>query len=447
MKRVAALLLLAVTVCPALAAENWVEVDAKGQGSTRDKAIQNGLYLAVCKVQGVAVRSDIARVDVAIDNLDVTRDKAKGTKKVEVESVSANMAGTIAVSESKGLVKSFDIVDEKQVSEDVFEVDLKVRVYDYQSPEDVKRIRLAVFPLESRAEVHRFGGAIIPGRRLGEQFSQYINTMLARNEKFTVLDRDTQDAILKEKNILHSDDAPLEEKMRLGEALGVDYMLVGTIPQAELRVEEEPNPAIGGTTRKFKAVMEVEYRLIVGPTRQIAFSDQLRIKLENAEVKALAEKWKSDDIDYNELELKLVQRAAAQIADAVIEHLYPIRVAAVRDGALILNQGDKRFAVGDVFDVCKVGTDIVDPDTGRSLGKDESRLGAIKITKVLPRISYAEMTEGTASDSTVGAVCHRVKVDTVPAPESRSSNIRQTGSGGVRLPSDDRGSSTITKDK
>jgi hypothetical protein len=457
MKRITGLFLLLVCSCLCAIVEHTVETTVKGQGPTRDKAIQNGLYLAVCKVQGVAVSSVVGTVNVQTGNLDVVREPTTGSKKIEMEGVSANMAGTLALSEAKGLVKTYEITEEKQISADVYEVNLKVLVYDYQSPEDTKKLRVAIFPFESsvpaRLVENRDNGSteireLASEKRLGEQFSQYLNTILARNEKFTVLDRDTQAAILKEKQILAPENAPLEERMRLGEALGADYMLVGTVPQAKITVEEKYNPVISATSRRFTAILEAEYRLIVGPTRQVAASDQLRIKLEDAQVKALMAKWESDRIDYDEMERNLVQRAAMQIADMVSDYLYPIRVAAVQEnGMLILNQGGKRFAEGDILEVSKPGADVIDPDTGKSLGAAQMQVATIKITKILPRISYAALTQGTAANTIVGGFCRRIKSDETPALTPRPSNVQESGSGGVKLPFDQRGNSQILKNK
>jgi hypothetical protein len=443
-------------------------MEVKGQGPTRDKAIQNGLYLAVCKVQGVAVSSAVGTVSVDTGNLDVVRDPTTGSKKVSVEGVSANMAGTLALTEAQGLVKTYEVIDEKQVSPDVYEVNLKVQVYDYQSPEDTKKLRLAVFPFEAAVPArlvveNRDNGAteireLASEKRLGEQFSQYLNTMLARSDKFTVLDRDTQAAIQKEKDVLQGKDiqkrgeapigAPLEEQMRLGEALGADYMVVGTVPQVKITVEEKYNAAIGATTRRFTAILEAEYRLIVGPTRQVAASDQLRIKLEDQQVKALMEKWESDRIDYSEMEQNLVQRAARQITDMVSDYLQPVRVAAVKDGGmLILNQGGKRFAEGDLLEVSQMGADVIDPETKKSLGKEVAMIVTVKVTKILPRMSYAVVTQGIASDALVGAVCKRMKTDDTVVMPKRPSNVQETGSGGVKLPFDQRGDSQIIKNK
>jgi curli biogenesis system outer membrane secretion channel CsgG len=442
-----------------LAADHVVEIESKGQGPTRDRAIQNALFQAVGQVQGVAVGTGMASVDVQTGSLDVIRDPATGSKKIELDGVSARTMGNLTVTEAKGLVQSYDVLEEKKNGDNDFEVKLKVRVYDYRSPEDLKKLRLAVMPFTPSAASHRFGDRTVSGERIGEQFSQILTTMMARNEKFTVLDRDSQAAILKEKQILIANDAPIEERMRLGAVLGADYLLVGKIPQAEILTQDRWNPAVGANLREFRARVEVEYRLVVGPTRQVVASDQLRITLEHEQIKSLMARWKSDDIDYAEMQQNLVTQAAKKIADMVSDALYPIRVAAVGDtGAIILNQGGKRFSEGEIFEVHKKGSDIVDPDTKQSLGQEEIPLATVKITKVLPRIAYATLLQKESDDSLIGGVCRRVKIDetiqeTAPGPSSiqepvrRPSTIQETPSGGVVLPRDKRGPSTIIREK
>jgi hypothetical protein len=50
----------------------------------------------------------------------------------------------------------------------------------------------------------------------------------------------------------------------------------------------------------------------------------------------------------------------------------------------------------------------------------------------------------------VGSICRRASSENRPAviqDEGRTSEVRQNDSGGVKLPGDDRGSSTMIKDK
>jgi hypothetical protein len=472
---------LVIMMCSAcsflLAAENFVPVQVKGQGPTRDLAIQNALYQAVSQAQGVAVSSKLGAVGVDTMHVDIERDSdatRKTTvtgpvgavtdetsglpKTVDTIGLSTSTLTPITLTEAKGLVKSYEVIEEKEVSSKVYEVTLKVLVYDYQSPEDTKKTRVAIFAFDAVVPArlivkHENGSSevreLASRQRLGEQFSQYLTTMLATNDKFTVLDRDTQAAILKEKQILMSADAPIEEKVRLGEVLGADYMLVGNVPQLQIIVDEKYNPVISSTTRRFTAILEAEFRLIVGPTRQVTASDQLRIKLEDAQVKALMEKWESDRIDYAEMEQNLVARAAAQIADMAGDYLYPIRIAAVKEGGmLILNQGQKRLAEGDVLEIHQAGVDVIDPETGKSLGKEVAMILTAKVTKVLPKFSYAALAQGVTSDSLTGAVCKRLKTeDGSQSPVGRPATIQETGSGGVRLPFDKRGESQVIRNK
>jgi hypothetical protein len=171
--------------------------------------------------------------------------------------------------------------------------------------------------------------------------------------------------------------------------------------------------------------------------------------LEDAQVKALMEKWESDNIDYAEMEQNLVRRASAQIADMAGDYLYPIRIAAVKEGGmLILNQGQKRLAEGDVLEIHQAGADVIDPETGKSLGKEVAMILTAKVTKVMPRFSYAALSQGVTSDSLAGAVCRRLKPDDGPESSGgRTSTIQETSSGGVRLPMDQRGGSQLIKDK
>jgi hypothetical protein len=113
-----------------------------------------------------------------------------------------------------------------------------------------------------------------------------------------------------------------------------------------------------------------------------------------------------------------------------------------------LNQGGKRFTEGELFEIHKKGSDIVDPDTKQSLGQEEIPLATVKITKVLPRISYATLVKKEGNDSLVGSVCRRVKIeDTIQEPARRPSSIQESPSGGVVLPRDKRGPSTIIREK
>ena len=441
MRKAAIWLVVWLGSTPLMAGTEAVQCQVKGQGPSREIAIQNGLCQAVSKVHGVAVSTGLATVDLQTGSLDVMRDPTTGSRNVSVDAVAARGVGTLTLTEAQGMVKSYEVVGEREVSPKVYEVTLDVWVFDYHGPEDTTKLRLAVMPVQVTAAVCRFGDTAVPATRVGEQFTQFLVGALAQNEKFTVLDRDSTAAIERDRRMLTTNNSTPEERARQRDTLGADYLLISTVPQAELLVKEQTNPIIGRPTREFDARVQVEFRVVVGPTRQVKMADELRIRLEDNQVQALAARWESEEIDYAELQQNLIRLAAARVATAVADCLNPVKVAAVDDsGQVILSQGGSRFRTGDQYEVYKPGKPILDPQTKAELGTQETLSGRIQITKVLPRISYAKVIQGSIDESAVGSPCRRVRgVEDLSSrgEGTRTTGTRSTPSGGVKLPSDE----------
>ena len=73
------------------------------------------------------------------------------------------------------------------------------------------------------------------------------------------------------------------------------------------------------------------------------------------------------------------------------------KIAKVEGGSVFLNVGaEAGVKEGDTFDVYRVGNVIKDPDTGEVLGSDETKVGRVKITKVMgARLSTASVVSGS----------------------------------------------------
>ncbi len=436
--------ILACCLCMSLAASvqavSTVQCQVKGRGVNRDKALQNALLNAVTKVHGAVVGTGVARVNMDTGNINVDVDTQTGNRQISMDRVAVQSASTLTLTEAQGLIKSYEIVAEQQVDDHTYEVTADVWVLDYQGPEEIKAIRLAVLPVEVTARACRFGPDVISNAEVSRQFTQFLTGALSQNDRFTLLDRESGAALNQERRVLAHPDVKPEEKSRLEATLGADYLVVVTLPQAELIVEERDNPIIGRPTREFDARIRAEFRLLVGPTRQVSMADTLRIHLEDNQVKALAKKWRSDEIDYAELQDNFLRLAAGRVALKVADALAPIKIAAVLSNhQVILNQGGRRFVQGDRFQVYRLGESVVDPDTQMHLAAREEPLGTIRIIRVLAKVSYAEIVNGDFDNSAVGAVCrHSWGQEDQPAysPGGRQTNASTTESGGVKLPFD-----------
>jgi len=421
-------------------AEHAVECRVTGRGPTRDRAIQAALMNAVTTIHGAAMSTGIANVDMGTGAMDTVVDPYTGSRRMSVDSVSVQSAGNLTLMETKGLIKTYEVVEERRLEDQSHEVTVVAWVFDYQSPEDVQELRLAVAPVEVTAASCTFGDKTVPQAEVARQFTQLLSGALAQIEYFTLLDRDSDIALQSERRVLSSADVPLREKSRLHSTLGSDYMVTVNVPQAEIIVKETTNPIVGLPTRRFDAKIRAEYRLLVAPTRQLSMADDFRIHLEDRQIKALSERWRADEIDYDELRRNFLQLAAARVARAVTDTLRPVKVAAVVDGPrVILNQGGARFLENDVYAVFRMGAAIVDPETGKELTRHEERLGTIRISRVLSKICYAEVVEGLFNTTTVGAICRHARGLQDTPSQSEGSNLtktKKTPSGGVILPID-----------
>ena len=59
--------------------------------------------------------------------------------------------GTVYTTEIGGLIKGFEVLEEKQVNEQTYEVKLKVNVYDYSARGLTPRVKVALMPVKTMA--------------------------------------------------------------------------------------------------------------------------------------------------------------------------------------------------------------------------------------------------------------------------------------------------------
>lgn len=94
----------------------------------------------------------------------------------------------------------------------------------------------------------------------------------------------------------------------------------------------------------------------------------------------------------------LLQKVVTTIADAtanrVTDVIFPAKIITRTDRQVTINRGDgTAIAVGQLWAVYALGKELRDPDTGEILERERLNVGKIRITKVNPRTSLAEVIE------------------------------------------------------
>ena len=192
-----------------------------------------------------------------------------------------------------------------------------------------------------------------------------------------MLDRAENAQYSSEMNMVTSNSASLTERVRFGQVLGADFILVGKVAVTR-RIVEVLNPISMERTKREVFDAEVTYSLIEIATRQIQWSNIVKASGFDPSFEALSRK----------------------IGAEVSETLFPLRVLTSGDPAnLTINQGGQSVVGGERLRLVELGADLRDPDTKESLGRSESDLGIVEITRVTPTVSFAKMVSGSIKKS------------------------------------------------
>jgi len=414
---------------------NAVIREVVGRGLNRDEAIKKALYRAVEQVRGVRIDSSNYEFDFRSSGVGVG-DDGPGRRRIEFDSVKVGTDGTVYTTEIGGLIRSYNVLDEKKIDENTYEVTLQVAVYDYAARGQTGRVKIALMPAKTLQDSYNFLGQIISGDILSSLFSQRLVAGLTQTNKLAVLDRESIIDLTREKEMLISFDAPLGEQAKLAETLGTDYLLIGTINQAQIEIIERYLSAANYTTRKFKARFNFDYRLVDSATKQVVLASTAQKYLEDEQVRQLADEQSPAEWDATQIRDAFISLAANDVIAAVIDRVYPIRIAAIQaDGQVVLNQGGRRMKNGMLLDVYTMGKEVIDSDTGESLGTIESHAATLEIQKVTHTMSMARVVAGEMSKVTMSSVCRIRKQKREPGAGMKPDVIR-TKTGGVKLPFD-----------
>lgn len=413
--------------------------EVTGRGDTRDQAVKNALYTAIGQARGVEIDSE--RYNLGFHEsgvgLDTGNTDSGRTSRIQFDSIAVGTQGNVYTTKIGGAVKTYEVLEE-QKTEDGYEVKVRVTIIDYAPRDDSHRPKIGLMHARTLQPMYAFLDNQVPEAVVSSMFTQKLAMALTQTNKFAVLDRESMAEFARERSLLLSNEAPLEERAKLAEMLGSDYLLVGTISQAKLERKARRLSAANYAVSEHRARVVFNYRLISGYSRQIVQAGVVERYLENEEIRALADEQSSTKWDPAQIRDAIFAIVANEVVEKIIDTLYPVRVVSVQpNGKIIVNQGGERIAPGTMFEIYKQGEELLDPDTRESLGKVETLVATIKITRVAQKMSFAEVVAGQASNVTKGLLCRPKMKDTKAFRKiGAESEVRKMPNRGVKLPFD-----------
>lgn len=381
--------LAALLVASSLRAET-VTVTVESTGVTQQQATANALIEAIRQVNGVSISSS-----EALQTLSVSGAYSDSEGNSSEFSLTQQHSSTVGA-KAKGHVASYQVLD-MSPTETGFQATVEANIHRYKTPgiDNSNRRKLAVVPFGSRAGSIDFFGSI-SGQELAHLLHQAVVAQFVQSRRFSILDRETR-AILGERAFITYQETPVSEKVRLGQALGADYLVVGEVVDAGGAYEEQVGTITGMVKDSSYAGISVAYRIVVPATGEIKFADNIDLSVSALDGKTITSRTNA----LNEL--------AKQLVGIALDRIYPIQIVNVSaDGTVVLNQGGGTLSIGDQLALVELGKAITDPYTKEPLGRTENIVGQIEIIRSDGKLAYARAITNVPSAIKVGQLARRL---------------------------------------
>jgi len=276
-------------------------------------------------------------------------------------------------------------------------------VESFKEPYFGPKKRLAVLEFDNRVNRSWWDASW----RVEENLTEMVITELMETGRFIVVERSALNEILSEQDLAESGRVRQETAAKIGELLGAQVLVKGTVTEF---IEKESGGAagimlggigIGGKTSEGYVAMDL--RLIDATTGQVLESHRAEGKIKSTGIGGIAffKGIAFGGTTFNKTALGKATRAAVTDAVGFIvsnmeEQAWQGRVVKVEGANVYINAGSNMNISEDmVLSVFSRGEELIDPDTGLSLGTTVSRSGTIRIVQVAEKFSIARIMEGS----------------------------------------------------
>ncbi len=241
---------------------------------------------------------------------------------------------------------------------------------------------------------------------LGRAAADQLVTHLVKTGKFSVIERDKLDLVLKEQSLSASGGIDPRTAIELGKLLGVQLILTGSITKFSIKQHKARIGPLGVGGRYGKAEAALDVRLINTTTGEIMLvaSGQGSKKFGGASIRGIDFEKDFDRGIIDEALRPAVEKTVKQIVDQY-DQLAELAAAAgpklgkileaESPSMIIIDMGKTSgVKVGDRFKVERVIKEIRD-DNGELLDVLKDTVGEIEVTKVLNKSAICKVVKGS----------------------------------------------------
>jgi len=188
MRKTIILLLIGLLSLQAFAETKPIVQEGKGIAPTRQEAIKRAIFEAVAKAKGISVGS--GEYEYSYDSASADIERKGSSKEIGFDAVSIRAKGSTAEMQIGAFIKTYEVLEEKKIDANSYEVKVKAWIYDYQPPDKTGRLRIAVMSPETLSSNYYFGNINISDNEIQRKIMHILNTKQASVTMHTLTAQD-----------------------------------------------------------------------------------------------------------------------------------------------------------------------------------------------------------------------------------------------------------------
>ena len=242
------------------------------------------------------------------------------------------------------------------------------------------------------------------GDRLGSAAADELATQLVRSGRFSVIERRELEAILAEQDFGASGRVTASSAAQIGQVLGAQLMITGSITQFSVESKRGGIGGIGGRFTEAESVVDV--RVVNTVTSEILVVAEGKGKKRLGGIHVNNVSFEQD------FDAGLAQEALRPAIEEAVEEIVgqaqsfqglkpvmpPASIVGTRGDDCYIDRGENfGVTVGQQFAVMSVVDEIKDAQ-GNVLDRITDRVGLLEVTRVLGQSAVCRLVEGTAAE-------------------------------------------------
>jgi len=260
--------------------------------------------------------------------------------------------------------------------------------------------RVAVFTFEDKTD-NRYRWW--DGRNPGDGMADMLTTALVKSGKYIIMERQEMSRLLQEQQMGQSGIVTEQSAAEVGKMLGVELAVVGAVTEFG-HTKKDMGIKIKGFgigTKSQTATVAVDVRLVNTSSGEIIAAESVRKEESSSGLSVDTPDGRFNNA--SQFDNSLVGKATRNAIDQIVRLIDQQSTSMPWEGKIIKVSGttvyikpgtDGGVKIGDSFAVYQAGEELIDPDTGLSLGSEEQRVGTIEVIQVLDKAAKASITMG-----------------------------------------------------